>query len=85
MMLRRSFLQTLAILPAARLIRGAAAFDVAAVERPRVLRNAAKYLNQQPVTLTASSSPRSAGGRHDYFSSIYLPFRPSVGCCRKGR
>src|SRR5580700_4371520 len=68
MMLRRSLLQTLAILPAARLVRGAAAFDVAAIERARVLRNAAKYLNQPPVTVTASSSPRSAGGKHDYFS-----------------
>jgi hypothetical protein len=68
MMLRRSLLQTLAILPAARLVRGAAAFDVAAIERPRVLRNAAKYLKEQPVTVTASSSPRSAGGKHDYFS-----------------
>src|ERR1700722_15574220 len=67
-MLRRSLLRTFAILPAAGWVRGAGAFDVASVERPRVLRNAAKYVNQKPVTVTASSSPRSAGGRHDYFS-----------------
>ena len=64
---RRSLLRALAIAPAARLLRGAA-FDVAAIERARVLRNAAKYLNEKPVTVTASSSPRSTGGKHDYFS-----------------
>jgi hypothetical protein len=49
-------------------LRGAARFDVAAVERPRVLRNAAKYLPAEPITVTAASSPRSAGGPHDFFS-----------------
>ena len=29
---------------------------------------ATKYLNEPPITVTASSSPRSAGGRHDFFS-----------------
>jgi hypothetical protein len=67
-MLRRSLLQTLAIMPAARLVRAAVAFDVDGFERARVLRNAAKYLKEAPVTVTASSSPRSAGGKHDYFS-----------------
>ena len=33
-----------------------------------MLRNAAKYLNEPPVTVTAASSPRSTGGKHDYFS-----------------
>ena len=27
-----------------------------------------RYLSEQPRTITASSSPRSAGGRHDFFS-----------------
>jgi len=53
---------------AATVMRGAARFDLAAIERPRVLRNAARYLSAQPVTVTAASSPRSAGGRHDFFS-----------------
>jgi hypothetical protein len=43
-------------------------FDVAAFDRDRVLRAAAKYLDEQPATVTASSSPRSAGGKHDFFS-----------------
>src|SRR5205814_3144466 len=64
---RRTFLQTAAALPA--VARAASAqFDLASFERPRVLKNAAKYLNEPPVTVTAASSPRSAGGKHDFFS-----------------
>jgi Alginate lyase len=37
-------------------------------ERERVLAAAAKYLRQPPITVTAYTSPRSAGGPHDYFS-----------------
>jgi len=37
-------------------------------ERGRVLRAANQYLKEQPLTITASSSPRSAGGVHDFFS-----------------
>jgi hypothetical protein len=65
---RRSFLQSAAALPLARLAGAAPAFDLTAIERPRALRNAAKYLDAAPITVTASSSPRSAGGRHDFFS-----------------
>ena len=64
-MRRRAFLQTTL---AAGVLRGAAKFDLAAIERPRVLRNAGRYLSAEPVTVTASSSPRSAGGKHDFFS-----------------
>lgn len=42
-------------------------FDAAA-ERTRVLTAANKYLKEGPITVTASVSPRSAGGPHDYFS-----------------
>jgi hypothetical protein len=42
-------------------------FDAAA-ERARVLTAANKYLKDAPITVTASHSPRSAGGPHDYFS-----------------
>ena len=66
-MLRRSLLRCAAALPAARLF-AAESFDILAIERPRVLRGAANYLKEAPVTITASSSPRSAGGKHDYFS-----------------
>src|SRR3954468_3288523 len=41
---------------------------IRAAERPRVLRAAEAYLSEQPITITASASPRSAGGAHDYFS-----------------
>ncbi len=42
--------------------------DLTAEERGRVLAAANKYLAEKPVTVTASSSPRSAGGLHDFFS-----------------
>ena len=42
--------------------------DLPALERPRVLQQANAYLNEAPVTVTATTSPRSAGGRHDFFS-----------------
>ena len=40
----------------------------AAIERARVLARRRRYLREQPVTITASRSPRSAGGLHDFFS-----------------
>ena len=42
--------------------------DVRAVDRARVVAAANSYLAEAPLTVTASSSPRSAGGRHDFFS-----------------
>jgi hypothetical protein len=42
--------------------------DVAALDRNRVLKAATRYLSEQPITITASRSPRSAGGAHDFFS-----------------
>ncbi|HKV47797.1 MAG TPA: alginate lyase family protein [Candidatus Acidoferrales bacterium] len=42
--------------------------DVAAIDRRRILTAADRYLKEQPITVTASSSPRTAGGKHDYFS-----------------
>jgi hypothetical protein len=45
-----------------------AASDLAAIERPRILPAADRMLNDAPVTVTAASSPRSAGGLHDFFS-----------------
>ncbi len=43
-------------------------FDIAAFDRARVMKNAKKYLTDNPVTVTAAQSPRSAGGKHDFFS-----------------
>ena len=43
-------------------------FNVAAIDRKRVLAQANAYLVESPITVTAESSPRSAGARHDFFS-----------------
>jgi hypothetical protein len=37
-------------------------------ERDRVLAQARRFEPDAPITVTASHSPRSAGGQHDYFS-----------------
>jgi hypothetical protein len=42
--------------------------NVAAFDRVRVLKAANQYLQEAPITITASTSPRSAGGLHDFFS-----------------
>lgn len=44
------------------------AMNLASFEKERVLSSADKYLNEEPITITSSSSPRSAGGKHDFFS-----------------
>src|SRR5712671_1859362 len=43
-------------------------FNVATFDRARVIETAGRYLTEQPITITASTSPRSAGGLHDFFS-----------------
>ena len=43
-------------------------FEVQAFDRARVLKAANQYLSEKPITVTASSSPRSGGGVHDFFS-----------------
>src|ERR1039458_10571903 len=67
-MRRRTFLASALALPAMRASRATAKLDLAAIERTRVLRAANKYLGEAPVTVTAAGSPRSAGGKHDFFS-----------------
>ncbi|HEY1767973.1 MAG TPA: alginate lyase family protein [Terracidiphilus sp.] len=42
--------------------------EIAQIDRARILRAADQYLSQRPITITAYSSSRSQGGRHDYFS-----------------
>jgi hypothetical protein len=42
--------------------------DVEDTLRPYVLKEAAWALRQQPVTITAETSPRSTGGKHDFYS-----------------
>ncbi len=64
---RRQFvLGTLALARAGG--RFASPFDIRAIERPRILPEAERFLRERPVTVTASRSPRSAGGPHDFFS-----------------
>jgi len=65
---RRDLLIQAAMLPVCRFARAAGHFDLPAIERPRVLKAASGYLAERPVTVTASTSPRSAGGKHDFFS-----------------
>jgi Alginate lyase len=43
-------------------------FDVASLDRQRVLTAANKFMTERPITITAAKSVRSAGGLHDYFS-----------------
>jgi Alginate lyase len=42
--------------------------SVAAIDRHRILTAANRYLREPPITITSYSSPRSSGGKHDYFS-----------------
>ena len=44
-----------------------AKFNVSSFDRARVLKAANQYLSETPITITASTSPRSAGGPHDFF------------------
>jgi hypothetical protein len=42
--------------------------QVAETLQPYILKEAAWALTQQPITVTAQSCPRSAGGKHDFYS-----------------
>ena len=44
------------------------AIDVVAIDQPRILRAARRYLREAPLTVTSFPATRSAGGKHDYFS-----------------
>src|SRR5437016_6426043 len=46
----------------------AESIDVARIDRARILKAANQYLKEGPITITASTSKRSAGGLHDFFS-----------------
>jgi len=41
---------------------------VSETDRKRILKAADKYISQAPLTITAFSAPRSAGGLHDFYS-----------------
>ncbi len=44
------------------------AFNICEIERQRMLKAANEFLNDQPMTVTASQCPRSSGGLHDFYS-----------------
>ena len=46
----------------------AESIDVARFDRARILIAANQYLKEAPITITASTSQRSTGGAHDFFS-----------------
>jgi hypothetical protein len=46
----------------------AAPLNLKNLERDRVVEAANRYLGEAPITVTASTSVRSAGGVHDFFS-----------------
>jgi hypothetical protein len=64
---RRQFFGASALAFGSRLQAGEG-LDIRAIDRRRILRAAEAYLAEPPVTITATQSPRSAGGPHDYFS-----------------
>tara|TARA_B100000809_G_scaffold19840_3_gene17488 strand:- start:8527 stop:9771 length:1245 start_codon:yes stop_codon:yes gene_type:complete len=43
-------------------------YDLLEDEKPRILKKAQKYLKQVPRTVTADTSERSLGNKHDWFS-----------------
>jgi hypothetical protein len=65
---RREFLFASAALALRQRLSASERFDLYAIERPRVIKQANRYLHQPPVTVTSFHSSRSAGGPHDYFS-----------------
>lgn len=42
--------------------------NVAAIDSSRIIEQANGYLNEAPISITASSCPRSLGSRHDFYS-----------------
>jgi hypothetical protein len=43
-------------------------FDLVEIEKPRILKKAAAYLDEAPLTVTAHRAERSTGGLHDFYS-----------------
>ena len=65
---RREFCAVAGGFLAGAALRFEKSFDVIVFDRKRVLSAAERYLGEAPITVTASSSERSAGGTHDFFS-----------------
>lgn len=68
-MIRHKLIQaTIAFIGLSISARAQADFDVVRFDRARVMAAAVQYLKERPITITASHSPRSSGGIHDFFS-----------------
>src|SRR5881227_2303636 len=65
---RRDLMRAAVLASVVRPAGAAVTIDLIEEERGRVLKAAGKYLSEEPITVTASGSPRSAGGPHDFFS-----------------
>src|SRR6267142_4688994 len=61
-------ISTLTILAVLSNVASPPQLNIRALDRSRVLKAANQYLTEKPITVTSASSPRSAGGRHDFFS-----------------
>jgi len=48
--------------------QGTQAFDLQAIEKPRILAKAKSYLTEEPRTVTADLCERSEGDAHDFYS-----------------
>src|SRR6266550_2818281 len=46
----------------------AESIDIVKIDRARILKAANQYLKEAPITVTSSTSKRSTGGAHDFFS-----------------
>jgi hypothetical protein len=68
---RRRFLSVSALALGSRL-QAAEGIDIRSIDRVRVLKAAEACLAEAPITVTAVQSPRSTGGKHDYFSKCLL-------------
>jgi len=56
MLNRRTFVASCAAAALGRRARGQSRFDAAEFDRPRVLRNAQRYLTEKPITVTAAAA-----------------------------
>ncbi len=65
---RLFFLFVFVVLLSNTVVAQKASFNVSEFDRTRVTTAALKYLAEHPITITASTSARSAGGPHDFFS-----------------
>jgi hypothetical protein len=68
LMIRSLIFVAVTLLTSMPVVAQQSGLNVAAFDRVRVLKAANQYLQEAPITITASTSPRSAGGLHDFFS-----------------